>query len=86
MSALSITKLKSCKVAMIVLRVLFWSLVSKALACIDLNSTADLFVDVSKSQEEVVSHEARKNIDNTKNDFLKLIIFFILYFLSFKKN
>jgi hypothetical protein len=27
---------------MIVLRVLFWSLVSKALACIDLNSTADL--------------------------------------------
>ncbi len=43
---------------MIVLRVLFWSLVSKARACIDLNSTADLFVDVSKSLEEVVSHEA----------------------------
>jgi hypothetical protein len=71
---------------MIVLRVLFWSLVSKALACIDLNSTADLLVDVSKSRDEVVSHEARKNIDNTKNDFLKLRIFFILYFLSFKKN
>ena len=34
-------------------------------------STADLFVDVSKSREEVVSHEARKNIDSTKNDFLK---------------
>ena len=47
---------------------------------------SDLFIDVSKSREEVVSQEARKNIENTKNDVLKLIIVFILYFLSFKKN